>query len=279
MVHVVLLGTGTPNPDPERSGSSVAVVAGDRWLLVDCGRGVAQRVLQAGLDLSRVDVVALTHHHSDHVSDLASLAIARWVAGSSSPLRVIAPKGPCSRFAHGCLDGYEDEAFYSQAAAGSSSRPSVRVIEFEPAPSLTVVFDESGWSVSSALVDHHPIEAAVGYRIAVDGRVVAISGDTAVCAGVELLAHGADILIHEAARSDQSSPRLLEWNASAFSVGVLADSLSLPVTVLTHLLPAPNTEADELAFVEEVRASGYTGEVVLATDLMRIDLTGQERRS
>ena len=47
MVHVVLLGTGTPNPDPDRSGSSVAVVAGDRWLLVDCGRGVAQRVLQA----------------------------------------------------------------------------------------------------------------------------------------------------------------------------------------------------------------------------------------
>ncbi|HVE19308.1 MAG TPA: hypothetical protein VNB52_09490, partial [Ilumatobacteraceae bacterium] len=118
-----------------------------------------------------------------------------------------------------------------------------------------------------------PIEAAVGYRIAVDGRLVAISGDTAVCTGVELLADGADILIHEAARSDRSSPQLLDWNASAFSVGVLADALTLPVTVLTHMLPAPDTEADEHAFVDEIRASGYTGDVVLATDLMRIDLT------
>ena len=223
MVCVVLLGTGTPNPDPARCGSGVAVVAGDRWLLVDCGPGVAQRVLQAGLDLGRLDAVALTHHHSDHVSDLASLAIARWVAGAPSPLRVIAPKGPCSRFAHGCLNGFEDEAFYSQAAAGSPIRPFVAVIEFEPTQALTVVLDESGWSVSATLVDHHPIEAAVGFRIAVDDRVVAISGDTAVCSGVELLADSADILIHEAARSDRSSPQLLDWNASAFSVGVLAD--------------------------------------------------------
>ena len=232
-------------------------------------------MLQAGLDLGRLDVVALTHHHSDHVSDLASLAIARWVNGASEPLTVLAPKGPCSRFAHGCLDGFEDEAFSSQGPANASTRPFVAVIEFGAAASPTVVFDEGPWSVSATLVDHHPIEAAVGYRIVIDGRVVAISGDTAVCAGVELLAVGADILIHEAARTDRCSPRLLEWNASAFSVGVLADSLRLPTTVLTHLLPAPNTDLDERAFVDEVRSSGYSGEVILATDLMRITLTSQ----
>ncbi|MCU1388484.1 MAG: rnz [Ilumatobacteraceae bacterium] len=276
MVCVVLLGTGTPNPDPARCGSGVAVVAGDRWLLVDCGRGVTQRVLQAGLDLGQLDAVALTHHHSDHVSDLASLAISRWVAGGSEPLTVLAPNGPCGRFAQGCLDGFEDEAFYSQGPTTGPTRPAVRVIDFDPAPAPKVVFDVGQWSVSAALVDHHPIEAAVGYRIVTDDRVVAISGDTAVCEGVELLAVGADVLIHEAVRSDRCSPTLLEWNASAFSVGVLADSLNIPTTVLTHLLPAPNTEPDERAFLAEIRSSGYTGEVIIATDLMRIDLKSSE---
>ena len=241
-------------------------------MLVDCGRGVAQRVIQARLDMTLLDVVVLTHHHSDHVSDLASLAIARWVAGASTPLTVVAPQGPCSRFAHGCLDGFEDQAFYSQADNGSPARPSVAVTEFEPTSSPTVVFDEGDWSVSAALVDHHPIEAAVGYRIEVGGRTVVVSGDTAVCAGVELLATGADVLAHEAARSDRASPRLLEWNASARSVGDLAHSLRLPTIVLIHLLPAPESAADEQAFIDEARASGYTGEILVAVDLMQIDI-------
>ena len=187
VVRLVLLGTGTPVPDPARCGSGVALVGNGRWMLVDCGRGVAQRVIQARLDMTLLDVVVLTHHHSDHVSDLASLAIARWVAGASTPLTVVAPQGPCSRFAHGCLDGFEDQAFYSQADNGSPARPSVAFTEFEPTSSPTVVFDEGNWSVSAVLVDPHPIEAAVGYRIEVGGRTVVVSGATAVCAGVELL--------------------------------------------------------------------------------------------
>ena len=35
--RVILLGTGTPNADPERMGPAVAVVSGDRVYIVDCG--------------------------------------------------------------------------------------------------------------------------------------------------------------------------------------------------------------------------------------------------
>jgi ribonuclease Z len=272
VIRVVLLGTGTPVPNPERCGSGVAIVRDGTWALVDCGRGVTQRAMQAGLDLRNLGVVLLTHHHSDHVSDLATLAIARWVAGALDPLTVIAPNGPCARFAIGCLDAFEDQAFYSQAGSSATKRPAVNVVAFDPSGAPSRVFSGNGWSVSAALVDHHPIEAAVGYRIEADARIVAISGDTAVCDGVARLADGADLLVHEAVRSDLSSPRLLEWNASARSVGALADSLKLRRVVLTHLLPAPLTATDCQAFVDETRAGGYAGDLVLARDLLVLQL-------
>jgi ribonuclease Z len=272
VVRVVLLGTGTPVPDAQRCGSGTAVVAHDSWVLIDCGRGVTQRILEAGLDLRTLSAVMLTHHHSDHVSDLPSLAIARWVAGGHEPLTVIAPGGPCARFAERCLDAFEDQAFYSQAGAAAPPRPTVDVNAFDATPSATGVFGTDGWSVTSALVDHHPIEAAVGYRVEVDSCVVTVSGDTAVGGGVTQLAAGADLLVHEAARSDLVSRQLLTWNASARSVGELARALNLRRVVLTHLLPAPRTVADETAFVDEARAGGYDGELVLARDLMVLQL-------
>lgn len=272
VVRVVLLGTGTPVPDAGRCGSGTAVVADHGWVLIDCGRGVTQRVMEAGLDLRDLRAVMLTHHHSDHVSDLASVAIARWVAGDHEPLTVVAPGGPCARYAQRCLDVFEDEAFYSQAESSAPPRPIVAVSVFEPTRSAMPAFDQDGWSVRAALVDHHPIEAAVGYRIEVDQRVVTVSGDTAVCDGVAQLATGADLLVHEAVRSDLASPQLLAWNAGARTVGELARSLGLRRVVLTHMLPAPRTVADEVAFVEEARAGGYDGEVVLARDLMVLQL-------
>ena len=183
MVRVVLLGTGTPVPDPDRCGSGTAVVTERDWVLIDCGRAVAQRVMQAGLDLRRLRAVLLTHHHSDHVSDLPTLTTARWVAGGHDPLTVVAPAGPCARYAQHCLDGFDDQAFYAQAGADAPPRPTLTVTAFTPAETPTAVFVHDGWSVSAALVDHHPIEAAVGYRIDVDHHAVAISGDTAVCEG------------------------------------------------------------------------------------------------
>jgi len=40
---VVLLGTGTPNPEPDRSGPAVAIVVNDTPYLVDFGPGVVRR--------------------------------------------------------------------------------------------------------------------------------------------------------------------------------------------------------------------------------------------
>jgi len=104
------------------------------------------------------------------------------------------------------------------------------------------VLEAGPWKVTSTLVDHHPIEAAVGYRIEDGLKSVVVSGDTAVCGGIGLLAKEADLLIHQALDADRVSPALLEWNASAQSVGALARSAGVKRLVLTHLLPPPTSE-------------------------------------
>ena len=103
-------------------------------------------------------------------------------------------------------------------------RPEIDVDPFPATGELTVVHEGPSATVEAVLVDHGPMEAAVGYRISSDAGVVAISGDTVVCPGVRLLADHADVLIHEALLSSRVDRAALEWNASATSVGALAST-------------------------------------------------------
>jgi ribonuclease Z len=273
VVDVLVLGSGTPDPDPERGGSAVAVVAGQAWLLVDCGRAATQRAMAAGLDLTSIVAIALTHHHSDHVSDLATFATARWVAGATSPLTVIAPSGAAARYAERCLDVFEDQSFHAQGPAAAGPRPEIVVQAFGASDELSLVRTWGPWRLSSVLVQHRPVEPAVGYLVEYDRRRIAISGDTAVCDGMRRLAEGVDVLVHEALLSSRVSPGLLEWNAGARSVGDLAAGALVDTLVLTHLIPAPTGPEDEQAYVEEVRAGGFAGTTVVAHDLLCIAIT------
>ena len=270
VVEVVVLGSGTPNPHPDRAGAAVAVVDGPLWVLVDCGRAATQRAVAAGLDLTAAQAVLITHHHSDHLSDLATFAIARWTVGAIDPLKVVAPAGPSEAFARRCLDAFSDQAFHGQAPRSAGPRPRLVVDAFDAGSEVVGVLDVDGWSASSALVDHHPIEPAVGYVIERGGIRVAISGDTAVCDGVRRLAAGAHILVHEALLTASVSASLLEWNAGARSVGELAALTHPEILVLTHLIPAPTSFEDEKAYLHEVRLGGFTGRIILAHDLLRV---------
>jgi ribonuclease Z len=276
VVDVVILGSGTPLPEAQRGGSALAVVADGEWLLVDCGRAATQRAIDAGLDLASVTAVAITHHHSDHLSDLATFATTRWTSGATSPLTVVAPSGPAARFAAQCLTVYDDQSFYAQASDAAGSRPAIDVHAFTGSQEVTPVYASDGWRLSSVLVDHHPVEPAVGYLVEHGGARVAISGDTAVCDGMRGLARDVDVLVHEALLSSRVPSALLEWNAAARAVGELAAETLPHTLVLTHLIPTPTSAEDERAYVDEVRAGGFDGSTIVARDLLRISINQNE---
>src|SRR4026207_1678372 len=97
--QVVLLGTGTPNADPERSGPSVAIVVNDTPYLVDFGPGVVRRAAAAfrkgvkGLAVKNLSRAFVTHLHSDHTAGYPDLILTPWVLERKEPLEVFGPKG------------------------------------------------------------------------------------------------------------------------------------------------------------------------------------------
>ncbi|GAA3777197.1 MBL fold metallo-hydrolase [Microbacterium kribbense] len=98
---VVTLGTAGgpvwwPGQRP-RAGISTAVVVGDRTYIVDAGTGVGRQLVQAGLSMSSVHGIFLTHMHSDHTVDLASLAIFGIMRMPADPTHTVDIVGPGDR--------------------------------------------------------------------------------------------------------------------------------------------------------------------------------------
>src|ERR1051325_7744412 len=95
----VLLGTGTPNADPERSGPAVAIVVNDTPYLIDFGPGVVRRAAAAfnrgirGLEVKNLKPAFVTNLHSDHTVGYADLIFTPWTLDRKEPLEVYGPRG------------------------------------------------------------------------------------------------------------------------------------------------------------------------------------------
>ena len=100
--QVVMLGTGTPNADPDRSGPAVAIVVNGTPYLVDFGPGVVRRASamspsyggeMAALEVDNLAYAFLTHLHSDHTLGLPDLLLTPWVLERNRPLELYGPEG------------------------------------------------------------------------------------------------------------------------------------------------------------------------------------------
>ena len=76
-MQVIILGSGSPLPDPDRAGPSTLVRTGVGDLLFDCGRGVLMRAAAAGSGAPAIRALFLTHLHSDHITDLNDIVTMR----------------------------------------------------------------------------------------------------------------------------------------------------------------------------------------------------------
>ncbi len=271
--RVVTLGTGMPNPTPDRSGPCTAVVVDDRSYLFDFGPGVVRRASQAamngitGLEPRRLSHAFATHLHHDHTAGLPDLWLTPWTVGRDEPLHLYGPPRTAAMAEH-VTAAYESDV-HIRLEGKEPANPRGCVIDahdVEPG----VVFEDELVTVEAFLVDHGDWDVAYGYKVTGPDRTVVISGDTTRCAELERQATGCDVLVHEVYYAEGLKQRTPEWQAyhSAFhtsgpDLGELAQSAQPGVLVLTHTLLMGGTMDDIIA---EVRAA-YGGELVAANDL------------
>jgi ribonuclease BN (tRNA processing enzyme) len=92
--QIVLLGTGTPGPSPDRFGPCTAIVVNGSPYLVDLGPGVVRRAAAAyqkgvlGLRVTNLKIAFITHLHSDHTVGYPDFIFTPWVVGRSGPVEV-----------------------------------------------------------------------------------------------------------------------------------------------------------------------------------------------
>lgn len=283
---VTLTGTGVPHAAPGRAGAGVLVRHGDVALQIDAGRATVLRMMEAGVSPTALTALFVTHHHSDHVVDLADVVLTRWIQENlhkAGPLPIVVPAGPAARFVERMLDAYDDDVHVRREHTGNGEvRLDIRPFTPGPVPVRVWESADGAVTVDAVAVHHEPVEAAVAYRVTTPDGAVVVSGDTRVCDEVMSLAAESDVLVHEACRKRAlagaiaGSPfeSIFDYHADSVELGERAERWGVRHLLLTHLIPSPRTPEEAAKFAADVRAGGYTGEVTVGEDLTRVVIGG-----
>lgn len=287
-LEVVLTGTGVPHPSPGRAGAGTLVRYrnGKKRIALqfDAGRGTVIRLAEAGTTPPFLAALFLTHLHSDHLVDLADVAMTRWIQQQlhrTGPLTIVTPEGGAARFARRMFEPFdEDIAIRREHTNAPTPEIDLRVFEASYEPRVVWSDDSESVTVTAIAVHHEPVPDAVAYRVDTPVGAVVVSGDTRVCAEVEALTRGAQILVHEACRTTAMTEAItgtvfetiFSYHADTVPLGAMAERCAIPHLVLTHLIPAPTTDDEEAAFESDVRQGGYAGRVTVGRDLMSFRL-------
>jgi ribonuclease BN (tRNA processing enzyme) len=289
--QVVVLGTGTPLADPERSGPAVAVVVNGAAYLVDCGPGVVRRAAAAekngikALAGDKLKIVFITHLHSDHTLGYPDLIFSPWVLERAEPLEAYGPRGLKNMTAH-IEKAWAEDVRLRLHGLEEANITGYKVIVHEigvrrrrredaatagRTPALQVVYRDANVTVSAFPVHHGTWKYAFGYRFDTKDRRIVISGDMAPTDEVIRACDGCDVLLHEVfnpkrkkiVESKQKQAYFRAFHTSPAELGEIATRARPKLLVLYHQVMGETTEED---LVEQVRAH-YSGKFVSAQDL------------
>lgn len=271
-MEIVMTGTGSPLPDPNRAGPSTLVKAGGTHLLVDAGRGVVMRLAGAGTMPGFLAGLLITHLHSDHVCALNDVITTHWVmTQGKAPLRIYGPPG-VARFVERQVHALEDDVGYRIEHHDALTRgPNVDVTEVEPGDTFTI----GDLAISVAATMHAPVKPTVGFRIEHDGAVAALAGDTIPCPGLDALTRDADVYVQTVIRRDlvEAIPNemlqdILDYHSDVVDAARTAERNAVRRLVLTHMVPAPTP--DQYADWIALAAEHFAGEITVPDDLTTI---------
>src|SRR5687767_7676777 len=263
--RLILLGTGGgPRPRTASSGAAQVIISNGVAYVVDCGDGVARQLVFAGVPLTTLRHIFITHHHSDHNADYGNLILLAWAAGLRTQVDAWGPP-PLAEMT---------DLFFRMNAFDISTRirdegrvPLAPLVKVHELTGGGPVMRDENVKVTAALVNHPPVVPAFGYRFDAADRSIVISGDTAPCDALIRLAEGADVLVHEAmyvpavermvARVPNATAlrqSILSHHTSAEDAGRVAQAAGVKVLVLSHLVPPDDPAITDRMWIDAARA-------------------------
>jgi ribonuclease Z len=272
-LRITFLGTAAgPAPAAELAGTATLVEFGDVRLLIDAGRGAAQRLQLVNVNPGELSAVLLTHLHSDHTVGLPELWLSGWWrAPRRAPLELHGPEGTRAMAAALERAWSYDVGIRSQAPERLPvASAALRAFDVEPG----LILDRGGVRVTALPADHGPVRA-YGYRVDAGGHSVVFSGDDRASAQIAEAARGVDVFVHSV--SVFSPAQLADTTAAGARRRAVLELLGTPEQVGPLFARAQAKLAvyyhygRDSTIVPRTRAV-YTGPLELAEDLMSITI-------
>lgn len=278
--QIVLLGTGTPAIEPDRSAAATAIVVNGTAYLIDFGTGVVRRAKAAqlkgidALDPVRISTAFVTHLHSDHTAGYPDLIFTPWVVGRKEPLTVYGPKGIRAMTGHVLEAWREDVSVRNNGLEHNFPHHvpgayKVNAHEIEPG----VVFRNGDITVKAFRVPHGEVENAFGYRFETPDRTIVIAGDTGPSSSVVENCNGCDVLVHEVytltgfrKSTSQFQAYAVKYHTSTKELAELASKARPGLLILHHQMYGRNGLSTEEDLLREMREL-YNGRFVSGHDL------------
>ena len=285
---VYVLGSGTPNPTPDRFGSSFVLDVDGRKLMFDCGPAATHKLVKAGLWPTQIEHLFFTHHHFDHDVDLPCFLLCRWdqSIGREAVLQVYGPP-PTRELVHGILDESDGVFAHDWLArvnhplsqrihvnrGGSLPRPKPVVDARNIVPGYMLQGD--GWRITTAAAQHvQPYLDSIAYRVdTADGKSVVFTGDTEPCDSVESLARDADLMLCMCVgdQSEIEAQGMDIGQCGTVAAGRMAQRAGVKALALVHVNPFLSRHGAMEAGIGDV-SEVYDGEIIFTHELMKISL-------
>jgi ribonuclease BN (tRNA processing enzyme) len=280
VTRLILLGTGGgPRPRQASSGAAQVIVSEGVAHVIDCGDGVARQLVSAGVPLTALRHVFITHHHSDHNADYGNLMWLAWTAGLTTRVDAWGPPPLASM----TRLFFEMNKYDIDTRISNEGRvPLVPLVQVHELHEDGAVMSDATVKVTAALVDHPPVVPAFAYRFDARDRSIVISGDTAPSQNLVRLAHGADVLVHsvmyppaidrlvaKVPNAAALKASILAHQTSAEDAGRIAQAAGVKTLVLSHFVPPDDPEVTE-AMWRDAANRHFRGTVIVGRDLLEV---------
>ena len=168
---LIAVGTGGAAENSSRLGPVTAIGVGDRVLLVDAGRGVADALRNCSIPIAQPDTLLLTSLLPENTLGLDDLLLTGWNTPRTKPLRVLGPPGTRAR-AEAIVAAYAASVDTLATARGvASDGARLDVVEIGDG----FVETRDGLTLRAAAVGDAPLPS-LAYRFEANDRALVVAG-------------------------------------------------------------------------------------------------------